>query len=130
MAKSKPDLKKLNSSWTKFDVVKVIELAAIDKLEHAYENQVGIDLPILKGFLGVKSFDEPFPEYWREIKKYPKQLRLFALAATIFTHDQNIRNFADSFSKGNMGGVQVVTGGKHGTNLRRALITSGAMLLS
>ncbi|MAE84397.1 MAG: hypothetical protein CMB80_16770 [Flammeovirgaceae bacterium] len=123
-----PDLKKLNSSWTKFDVVQVIELAAEGRLEQAYESKAGIDLPVLRGFLGIHSFDEPFPDYWREIKKFPKQLRLFALLATIFTHDQNIRNFADSFAKGNMRGVQIVKGGKQGTNLRRALIISGAAL--
>lgn len=128
MTEPKPDLKRINSSWTKFDVVQVIELAAEGKLEQVYASKAGIDLPILKGFLGVQNLDDPYPEYWREIKKYPKQLRLFSLLATIFTHDQNIRNFIDNYAKGNMRGVQLVTGGKQGTNLRRALIVSGAAL--
>lgn len=123
-----PELKRINSSWTKFDVVQVIEITALGKLNEVYQTHSGIDLPILKSFVGVNNLDEPLPDYWTSIKKYPKQLRLFALFATIFTHEKNIKNFSEKYSKGNMKGVQIVSDGKHGTNLRRALITSGASL--
>jgi DGQHR domain-containing protein len=123
-----PDLKKINSSWTKFDVVQVIEITADGKLSEVYNSRSGIDLPILKSFVGVNSLEEPLPNYWDRIRKYPKQLRLFALMATIFTHEKNIKDFANKYSEKNMRGVLVVPPGKHGTNLRRCLFISGATL--
>jgi len=123
-----PELKRINSSWTKFDVVKVIEITSEGRLEKVYESQSGIDIPVLRSFVGVNNINDPFPYYWKEVKKYPKQLRLFALLATIFTHEKNIKDFANKFSDGKMRGVLTVPSGKYGTNLRRCLISSGASL--
>ena len=123
-----PELKRINSSWTKFDVVQVIEITAEGKLEKVYGSQSGIDIPILRSFVGVNSINDPLPSYWKEVKKYPKQLRLFSLLATLFTHEKNIKDFANKFSDGKMRGVLTVPSGKHGTNLRRCLIVSGASL--
>lgn len=125
-----PDLKNINSSWTKFDIVKAIEITADGKLETVYNNNEGIiNTGVLRSFVGVNSLDNEFPEYWREIKKHPKQLRLFALLSAIFTHEKNIKDFAGKFSDGKMRGVLTVAqGSKQGTNLRRCLIVSGAAL--
>lgn len=126
-----PELKKINSSWTKFDIVQAIEVAAEGKLEQVYKSQEGINSGVLRSFVGVNSLDDEFPEYWRTAKKYPKQLRLFALLSAIFTHEKNIKDFANKFSDGKMRGVLTVPpGSKQGTNLRRCLIVSGAALLN
>ncbi len=124
-----PDLKNINSSWTKFDIVKAIEITTEGKLEGIYKSKEGIDSGVLRSFVGVNSFDDEFPEYWRKIKRYPKQLRLFALLSAIFTHERNINDFASKFSDGKMRGVlSVASGSKQSTNLRRCLIVSGAAL--
>ncbi|WP_299671388.1 DGQHR domain-containing protein [uncultured Polaribacter sp.] len=124
-----PELKKINCSWTKFDVVQVIKIAAEDKLKQIYESKEDINASVLKSFVGVDSLEDEFPEYWIKMKNYPKQLRIFALMSAIFTHEKNIKDFANKFTDGKMRGVLIVVpGNKQSTNLRRGLIVSGASL--
>lgn len=124
-----PELKKINSSWTKFDIVQVIQIAAEGRLKEVYDSREGINAGVLKSFVGVENLEQEFPSYWVEMKKYPKQLRLFALMSAIFTHEKNIKDFANKFSDKKMRGVLIVSkGSKQGTNLRRGLIVSGASL--
>ena len=126
---SMPELKKINCSWTKFDVVQVIKIAAEGKLKQVFESQEGINASVLKAFVGVDSLEEEFPTYWIKMKDYPKQLRIFALMSAIFTHEKNIKDFANKFADGKMRGVlSVAKGNKQSTNLRRGLIVSGASL--
>lgn len=124
-----PELKKINCSWTKFDVVQIIQIAAEGKLKQVYDSREGINSSVLKSFVGVNSLDDDFPDYWNQVKNYPKQLRIFALMSAIFTHEKNIKDFANKFTDGKMRGVLIVAqGNKQSTNLRRGLIVSGASL--
>jgi len=124
-----PDLKNINSSWTKFDIVQVIQIAAEGKLKQLYESKEGINSSIIKSFVGVNRLEDDFPHYWDEMKNFPKQLRIFALMSAIFTHEKNIKDFANKFSDGKMRGVLTVAkGNKQSTNLRRGLIVSGVSL--
>lgn len=120
------DIRKLRTSWTKYDSVKVIEATASRELLEYVQGEKKIDQPILKSFLGVKELDEGIPQYWNEIQKHPRQLRLFALLASLFTHHNNIRNFADHYAKGKMIGVYMTDESKVGTNIRSALVEAGA----
>lgn len=120
------DLKKLKSSWTKYDAVQVIDVIANKEVELYLNKTKNINTPTLKAILGISELTDPLPTYWSEIQKYPRQLRLFAFMANIFTHYQNIKWFAEG-STGKMKGVFHTEGkGKHGTNLRSALVESGA----
>ena len=48
---------KLRTSWTKYDIVRVMEVIYNKETLQKYKNQeAGIDEPILRSFLGVKSF--------------------------------------------------------------------------
>jgi hypothetical protein len=118
------DLKKLKSSWTKYDAVQVINVIASKEIELYLQKTKSINIPTLKAVLGINQLTDPLPSYWIEIQKYPRQLKLFALLADIFTHYDNIKWFAES-SMGKMRGI-FHTEGKHGTNLRSALVESGA----
>lgn len=120
------DIKKLKTSWTKYDAVQVINILANRELDDYLSRRKHIDQPILKSFLGIKNLDDPLPYYWTEIYKYPRQLRLFALVAALFTHYNNIKKFAEKYSKGKMKGVLITEEGKYGTNLRSALVEAGA----
>jgi DGQHR domain-containing protein len=124
---SNGDIKKLKTSWTKYDCVQFIEIIGVNDLG-AYLNQdKSIDLPVLKSYLGISNLEDKIPSYWNAIQKFPRQKRLFALAAGIFTHIDNINLFASKFSGGNMlGEFSIGEGGKHMTNLRSALVVSGA----
>jgi len=125
MAKS-GDIKKLKTSWTKYAAVQVINVITNKELPDYLSKIKKIDQPVLKSILGINKLDDPLPQYWSEIEKYPRQLRLFALVASIFTHYSNIKKFAEKYSKGKMRGVFIAEDGKVGTNIRSALVESGA----
>ena len=128
MGKRVLDLTRLKTSWTKYDIVQVLDVVySIDTIQKYMRGEASINEPILKSFLGVKSLKDPIPSYWIDIQKFSdKEKKLFALAALLFTHYEIIDLFANSYSKGNMKGVAKIYGDKASTNLRSALVISGA----
>nr|NQU92008.1 hypothetical protein [Bacteroidota bacterium] len=124
---SKGIITKLKISWTKYDCVRVIEIIGDNDLSSYLSQEEVIDPPVLKSYIGITNFGDDLPYYWNEIQKFPRQKRLFALAAGIFTHHDNIKMFAEHFTTKNMlGEFKISEGGKHMTNLRSALVVSGA----
>src|SRR6185437_13059521 len=125
----KIDKARLTTSWTKYDAVKVIEAIGDINFDNIIQDDWGINIPVLRSFLGVDNIEDPYPNYWKEIRNYPKQLRLFALVGALFTHYSIIDKFANDYSqKGKMGGVFEKGDGKVDTNIRSALVVSGAAL--
>ena len=123
------DFKKLKTSWTKFDIVLVMDvISSIEKIEAYKAKEIVIDEPILRSFLGIKTLKDVIPEYWIEIQKHPLEKKLFALLAVMFTHGEIIEMFAQKYSKNKMGGVFITDQGKMYTNIRSALVESGAAL--
>lgn len=121
------DITKLKTSWTKYDIVQVMEVIYnIQTIEQFKNKEANIDEPILRSFLGIKTINDPIPSYWIEIQNYPKEKQLFALFAVLFTHGEIINEFALKYSRGNMKGVFKIQPGKQYTNIRSALIESGA----
>lgn len=121
------DITKLRSSWTKYDCVQFIDIIGDNDLDSYLTEEKGMDIPVLRSYLGIRDLEDQVPSYWRDIQKYPNQKKLFALVAGIFTHYDNILMFAEEFSKSNMTGLfKIGDGGKHMTNLRSALVVSGA----
>lgn len=122
------DLSKLKTSWTKYEIVQVLDVVySVDTIQKYLNGEASFNEPILKSFLGINSLNDPVPSYWIEIQKYTdKEKKLFALAALLFTHYEVIELFANSYSKGNMKGVATITSDKASTNLRSALVNSGA----
>jgi predicted ATP-binding protein involved in virulence len=128
MNNRKIDLTKLKTSWTKYDIVQVLDVVySVDTIQKYMKGGAPINEPILKTFLGVRTLNDPIPSYWIDIQKYSdKEKKLFALAALLFTHYEIIDQFANIFNKGNMKGVAIIKGDKASTNLRSALVISGA----
>ena len=128
MGKKILNLSKLKTSWTKYDIVQVLDVVySVDTIQKYLKGEASINEPILKSFLGISSLNDPIPSYWIDIQKYTdKEKKLFALAALLFTHYDVIDQFAHSFSKGNMKGIAIITKDKASTNLRSALVNSGA----
>lgn len=123
----KIDFSELKTSWTKYDIVRVMEVIHnVETIEKFKNKEANIDEPILRSFLGLKSLKDPIPQYWIEIQNYPNEKQLFALLSTIFTHGEIINEFATKYSTGNMKGIFKVEEGKQYTNIRSALIESGA----
>jgi hypothetical protein len=123
-----PDITRLRTSWTKYSAVQSIDvISSVEEIE-LYKNKDedrGIDEPILRSFLGIDKLSDPIPSYWKSIQVYPDQKRLFGLLAAIFTHYQNIEDFAE-YSTGDMKGIFKIKPGKQYTNLRSILVESGA----
>src|SRR5690554_729923 len=121
------DISKLRTSWTKYDIVQVMDvISSEDRIDLYKEQKIGIDEPILRSFLGIKKLTDPTPPYWIAIQKYPEHKKIFALLAVLFTHGMVIRNFANIYTNSNRGGVFQMAGGKQYTNIRSALVESGA----
>ncbi len=121
------DFSKLKTSWTKYDIVQVMEVIHdVETIEKFKKKEAGIDEPILRSFLGIKTLQDPIPDYWIEIQKKKKKKSLFALFSTLFTHGEVVKEFAEKYSTGDMKGVFKVESGKQYTNIRSALIESGA----
>jgi hypothetical protein len=128
MAKKVLNLSLLKTSWTKYDIVQVLDVVySVDTIQKYLKGEASINEPILKSFLGISSLDDPIPSYWIDIQRFSdKEKKLFAMAALLFTHYEVMEQFANSFSTGNMKGVATITSDKASTNLRSALVNSGA----
>lgn len=123
----KVDFSKLKTSWTKYDIVQVMEVIYnVQTIEKFKNKEAEIDEPILRSFLGIESLKDPIPDYWIKIQNYPIEKNLFALFATLFTHGEIVNEFATKYSRGNMKGIFKIEPGKQYTNIRSALIESGA----
>ena len=124
----KVDFKEQATSWTKYDIVQVMEVIdSIPTLEKFLRKEAKINEAILKSFLGIKSLTDPIPDYWYEIQKYPEEKKLFALFSVLFTHGGVINDFAEYYTTGHKKGVfEVEEGSKQHTNIRSALVVSGA----
>lgn len=126
---SNVDFLELRTSWTKYDIVRVMEVVEnLDILEKFKNKEALINEPILRSFLGIKALTDPLPDYWVKIQNYPKEKKLFALFATIFTHGEIVNEFATKYSTGDMKGVFITGAEKQYTNIRSALIESDAAL--
>ena len=125
----KINIKKLKSSWTKYDIVKLIDITADNDLEPYIVGLKAIDTPVLKGFLGINHLSDELPSFWKEIQNYPKQVRLFAFVAAVSMHYSLLKLLARFSSKSSMTGTyKYEPNTKVSTNLRSALVLSGAAL--
>ncbi|BAU52541.1 DGQHR domain-containing protein [Mucilaginibacter gotjawali] len=122
----KPDILKLKSSGTKFDIVKVISITIENDISSYLKKEKGIDIPTLCHYLGINTIGDELPSFWSKIYDYPDQVGLFSLMAAIFTHHENIDLFAHKYGNESMSGTLTMQEGKLFTNLRSALVVSGA----
>lgn len=122
------NLEKLTTSWTKYDIVRVMEVLYDEETLLSYLNQSSIiNIPILKAFLGIKELNVgSLPTYWLEILKYPKEKKIFALFSVILTHHEVINLFRDVYSKDHFKGIFLIDEGKMFTNIRSCLVESEA----
>ena len=121
--------KRQKTSWTKYDIVQALDVIYnVDTIKKYMRKEIGIDEPILKSFLGIETLSDPIPHYWEKIQDYPKEKKIFALLALIFTHGGVVFDFANQHSKGNMKGVFFIQhkNNKQETNIRSALVESEA----
>lgn len=96
------DFTELRTSWTKYDIVQALDVIySVDTIQKYKKKEAKINERILRSFLGINSLDDPIPDYWIEIQKYPIEKKIFSLLALIFTHGGVVKDFATKYSKGN-----------------------------
>src|SRR5699024_253459 len=118
---TKFDISKLKISWTKYDIVQVMDvISSEDRIDKYKSKKLPIDEPILKKFLGIKKLTDPTPSYWLKIQNFPEHKKTFALLALLFTHGRIINDFANIYSNSNQGGTFLFLPekGKEQTNIR------------
>jgi Predicted ATP-binding protein involved in virulence len=122
------DFTELKTSWTKYDIVQALDVVySVDTIQKYKRKEAKIDERILRSFLGIKSLDDPIPDYWIEIQKFPIEKKIFSLLALIFTHGGVVKDFATKYSQGNMKGLfYVYSSDKQLTNIRSALVVAEA----
>lgn len=121
------EIQKLVTSWTKFDPVKIISIVIEEDIKEYTSGRKTINGAVLRSFLGIDNLKGGIPSIWSSIKQDPLKGKLFACLASFMTHYQLIEDFADQYITENMGGVfEVDSQSKTHTNIRRALINSGA----
>lgn len=122
------DFTDLKTSWTKYDIVQALDVVySVDTIQKYKKKEAKINERILRSFLGINSLDDPIPDYWIEIQKYPIEKKIFSLLALIFTHGGVVKDFATKYSQGNMRGVFYLDSkDKQLTNIRSALVVAEA----
>lgn len=66
------DFTELRTSWTKYDIVQALDVIySVDTIQKYKKKEAKINERILRSFLGINSLDDPIPDYWIEIQKYP-----------------------------------------------------------
>lgn len=126
------DFEKVSVSWTKYDIVRVVDLVeSREVMEAYYSHQSEMDPAILRAALLLREDSDPLPDFWDEVFSWDLRVRrFFMFFLFLFSNGKKSRAFADLFYKGPFRGVfsleeQHEINKKERTNLRALLVESG-----
>lgn len=125
--KTQFDYSKVRVSWTKYDIVHVTDLMeSKETFTQFYEGHGGINIPILKAFVGVKELNDPIPDFWEKVFQWEKTDRYY-FAVFLFSYTNSIQavNMIIPSMKAPLRGEFIVPGTKESTNWRSLLVESG-----
>ena len=125
--KTQFDYSKVKVSWTKYDIVHITDLMeSKETFTQFYEGHGGINIPILRAFVGVKDLSDPIPEFWDAVFTWDKIDRLyFAVFLFSYTSAYQTKQMIIPSMKSPLRGEFVVSGAKESTNWRSLLVESG-----
>ena len=84
--KTQFDYSKVRVSWTKYDIVHITDLMeSKETFTQFYEGYGGINIPILKAFIGVKELNDPIPDFWEKVFQWEKTDRYY-FAVFLFSY--------------------------------------------
>lgn len=121
------DFSKVKVSWTKYDVVHLVDLVAnFDIFKKYYSKQAIIDEPILRSFACVRSLSENIPAFWNDFfLMHDDERKQFACFWALFTSYDIATSFAQNYMTGPLKGkFEVVGKNKVYTNLRSLFVES------
>lgn len=125
--KTQFDYNNVRVSWTKYDIVHVTDLMeSKETFTQFYEGHGGINIPILRAFIGVKDLSDPIPEFWDMVFQWEKTDRYyFAVFLFSYTNAYQAEQMISPSMKSPLRGEFVVSGTKESTNWRSLLVESG-----
>ena len=122
---------KVSVSWTKYDIVRVIDLVeSREVMEAFYSRQSEMDPSILRSALILNSDQDKLPEFWEEVFSWDLRVRrFFMFFLFLFSSGRKSKAFAHYY-KGAFRGEfnlsqQIELHPKELTNLRAMLVESG-----
>lgn len=118
------DFSKVKMSWTKFDVVHLVDLvSSYEIFKMYYSKKAKIDEPILRGFVGVNTLSDPIPDFWNIVFTLTDHERKqFAFFWALFSSYEVASSFANKYIEGPLRGHFEVEKNKVSTNLRSLLV--------
>lgn len=125
--KTQFDYSKVKVSWTKYDIVHITDLMeSKETFTQFYEGHGGINIPILRAFVGVKDLSDPIPEFWDAVFTWDKIDRLyFAVFLFSYTSASIVERMIIPSMLSPLRGELKVTKAKESTNWRSLLVESG-----
>ncbi len=125
--KTQFDYNNVRVSWTKYDIVHVTDLMeSKETFTQFYEGHGGINIPILRAFIGVKDLSDPIPEFWDAVFTWDKIDRLyFAVFLFSYTSAPIVERMIIPSMLSPLRGELKVTKAKESTNWRSLLVESG-----
>lgn len=125
--KTQFDYSKVKVSWTKYDIVHITDLMeSKETFAKFYEGHGGINIPILRAFVGVKDLSYPIPEFWDKVFQWEKTDRYyFAVFLFSYTSAYQAEDMIIPSMMSPLCGEFEVSGTKESTNWRSLLVESG-----
>lgn len=125
--KTQFDYSKVKVSWTKYDIVHITDLMeSKETFTQFYEGHGGINIPILRAFVGVKDLSDPIPRFWDAVFTWDKIDRLyFAVFLFSYTSAPIVERMIIPSMLSPLRGELKVTKAKESTNWRSLLVESG-----
>ncbi|MCQ2339175.1 MAG: AAA family ATPase [Paludibacteraceae bacterium] len=126
--KTRFDYSKVRVSWTKYDVVHVLDLVeSREDMLRFYKKEAKIDEPIMRAFIGVNNILEPIPDFWNTVFTWDvKDRRVFAFFRFLFMNSEVATAFANNSIQEPFKGVFVVDSpNKVHTNMRSLMVEAG-----
>lgn len=113
-------------SWTKYDVVHVVDLMeSKDAFLSYYRGEGDMNGAVLRAFLGINSLKDPLPDFWYNVFECPYEDRqCFAFFWFVFSHIELALTCIKPIMQSPFKGVFVTNGTKQATNLRSLLVES------
>ncbi len=130
--KSDFDFWKVSVSWTKFDIVRVLDLVDNREVMMSYYNRESpMDPSVLRSALLLKNDGDPLPAFWDEVMSWDIRIRrYFMFFLILFSNANEAQSFSSSFEGAFRGSFLVEKKNKVHTNLRSLLIESGLSSLA
>lgn len=126
------DFSSVSVSWTKYDIVRVMDLVENQEVMMSYySGESPMDSSILRSALLLKKDGDALPEFWDDVMSWEIRIRrYFMFFLFLFSNANEALQFSSCFGGAFKGSFIVEKKNKVHTNLRSLLVESGLSALT